>query len=67
MLSVNRNTEFEDIFFNDKRVDVVLWNGVIVWKRIARLIVSPTKIVIPASGVTDLRLNISANIDWKIE
>ena len=67
MLSVNNQSYFDDIIFNDKTVEVVLWNGVVVWKKTFRLFVSPTKITIPTEGVSNLKLTISSNLDWKIE
>ena len=67
MLSVNNQSYFDDIIFNDKTVEVVLWNGTVVRKKIFRLFVSPTKITIPTEGVSNLKLTISSNLDWKIE
>lgn len=66
MLSVNNITFFDDIAFNDKPVEVVLWNGTVVWKKTFRLSVYPTIITIPCEGA-DIKLSISSNLDWKIE
>lgn len=67
MLTVNNQSYFNDIFFNDKTVEVVLWNGTIVWKKTFFLLVSPTKITISADGNDNLRLSINSNLDWIIE
>lgn len=67
MLSVNENTFFDDIAFNEKPVEVVLWNGAVVWRKTFRLSVSPAEITIPCEGAAGLTLDISSNLDWKIE